>query len=160
MPTNPVKKHLTYSIYDFYKLYVREQRKLGVVGKVMPYRKYRNIIEDLLQRVSIKIIKENYVFTMPYGLGCIFVKGFNYDPTVVKVDFITTKKVGRLVRFLNRHTFGFHFKFRWDKDYSNFRNRAYYVFKPIRDKAGISGKTGLSKHLFEVSKNKKTYTRL
>ena len=158
------KHQFTYSIVDFYKLFYKKQIAIGVPkDQIMPYKKYRMLMEDVLMRISKKIIYENYVFNMPYSLGTLYIKACSYNPDTAKIDYTKTKQAKTLVKFLNRHSFGYHFKFKWDKDYVSFRNRQYYNFKPVRgnDKNKI-GKTGLSHHIFDIAKdpNKKSYKRL
>jgi hypothetical protein len=158
------KHHFTYSMVDFHKLLVKQQEKSGIPkDDIISYKNYRILMEAVFLRLAEKIIYENYIFNMPYSLGSIMIKAGKHDPDKAKIDFIKTKQINKVVKFLNRHSFGYYFKFRWGKEYVAFRNRPYYNFKPIRgtDKNRI-GKTGLSHHIFDIAKdpNKKSYIRI
>jgi hypothetical protein len=161
--TNPVKKHYTMTIKDFYKEYSSLNKSKD--RDVIPYKKYKKLIEAFFLSVSRRMIVENFNFMMPYSLGSIYVNAFKPRFEDRMVDWNTSKKVGKIVKHLNTHTFGYCFKIRWDKTYVRFTNRNYYVYKPPSSikatKLGI-GRVGLNRHIMQLSKDptKKSFTRI
>lgn len=164
--TNPLKKHFTYTINDFYKSY-KDSKKIGgrLPEGLIPYKTYRGIMEDFFEGVFKKIIYENFSFMMPYSLGTITVRAFKTNLKKLRIDWYNTIKYKKRVNYLNRHTFGYAFGIVWDKSYVSFRNNTYYLFRATSSrkctKLGI-GKKGLSKHIFELSKDpeKRSYIKI
>lgn len=165
MATTLSKKHFSYTLKDFHKeLKNREKKKGKRVSEVIPYKVYRRFIEDFFLEVFKKIIYENHIFMMPYSLGSIYVKS-RKNRGDHPIDYKTTKKLKRLVYFLNRHTFGQVFFINWNKEYVRFKNNSYYCFKPIKSqyatKQGI-GTKGLGKHIRALADDpmKRSYIRI
>jgi len=166
MATTPVKKHFTFTIKEFYKEYRLDKRSAGVPCKnIIDYKTYKKIIEDFFVEIMKKIIYENYCFMMPYSLGSILVKSFKTNLKKALVDFKTTRAIGKVVKYINQHTFGYYFGIVWDKSYVRFKNNAYYSFSATSSapatKLGI-GKKALSDHINELSQDptKRSYIRL
>lgn len=150
MPTAPVKKHFTYTIKDFHNKYKKE-------GKTeVTYKKYRSIIKDFFLGVFKKIIYENFTFVMPYSLGLILVKAVKTNPKNLSIDFHQTKKTGKVVRHLNRHTRGYYFMIWWNKSHVRFKNNNFYCFKATRSQSATDqgiGKLALAKHIKDLSED-------
>lgn len=165
MPTNLSKKHFSYTLKDFHKAFRNREKLRGVsLSKVIAWVKYKRILEAFFLAVSKKIIYENFTFIMPYSLGSISVKS-RKSLGEYPIDFHSSRKYGRTIYFMNRHTFGMIFFFDWNKDYVRFRNNSYYCFKPIRSKYATRqgvGKTSLGKHIKELSDDptKRRYIQL
>lgn len=161
--TNPVRKHFTMTIKDFYGSYKKHKKASN--EEPQDYKTYRKAMEDFFTEVSKKIIYENFTFMMPYSLGTVVVKAFKNPFKDRYIDWKTTKEVGKIVRHLNTHSFGYYFGIVWDKSYVRFRNNAYYTFTARKsDKAtrnGI-GKKALSKHIRELAKDptKRAYIKI
>lgn len=161
--SNPAKKHYTLTIKDFYLEY---KKRKG--DEALDYKTYRSILEDMFCEIQRAIIYDRLMWQMPYGLGSTYImakKNANLKKSKKAIDFNLTKKLGKVVRHLNQHTFGVYFGFKWNKTYSRFRNKAYYTFTATTSrpatKLGI-GKKGLSNHIKELSKdpNKRSYIRI
>lgn len=159
MATNPVRSSFTFTIADFYKEYKSKLKKEGLRVPQMPlFKTYRGIVLDFLIEMFKKVIYENFVFMMPYSLGSILVKARKTNPKEAKVDFNMTKKLGKIVKHLNTHTFGYYFYIKWDKSYVRFKNNFYYKFEPTRTPKSTAlgvGKRALSHHIRKISKDSK-----
>lgn len=156
--TNPVKKHYTMTIKDFY----REYRKAG--GQ-LEYKLYRKIVEKFFLEISRKIIYENMIFMMPYSLGSVFVKSRKTNYKNARIDWGKTREQGKIVKCLNNHTYGYYFGITWDKSYVRFRNNSMYSFCATSSKKATRlgiGKKGLSQHIMKLSKDptKRSYIRI
>lgn len=167
MATNPLKKHLSYTIKDFYNEYKRTQKNKGTpVSKIISYKTYKKIVEDFFEFLQKKIIRENFIFVMPYSLGSNYIKARKTNPAYEGcIDYAMTKKVGKVVRHLNLHTFGYYYASVWDKTYVRFRNKVYYNYTSTASTHTVEkgiGRKGLSAYIIECSKdpNKKSYTRI
>lgn len=166
MATTPTKKHFTYTIKDFYRTYKDHKKNDNISLKdIIEYKKYRGIIEDFFESVSKKIIYDNFNFMMPYSLGTVGVKAFKNNLDNLKIDWSKSKEVGKIVKHLNIHTYGYYFSIVWDKSYVRFRNNTYYNFcvSSSRKAAGLGiGKKGLSEHIKKLSKdpNKRSYIKI
>lgn len=164
--SNPPKKHFTYTIKDFYREFKEDEKQKGKsCDDILPYKKYRKIVEKFFVRIMQKIIYDNHTFMMPYSLGSIVVKAFKTNLKKAPVDFHTTKMVGKVVRFLNTHTYGYYFGIIWDKSYVRFKNNVYYTFKATSSKYATKngvGKKALSCHIKELSNDptKRSYIRI
>lgn len=166
MSTQPVKKHFTMTIKDFYRDFRKEEMESGKTPHtVIPYKVFRSVIEDFFYEISRKIIYDNFTFMMPYSLGSIVVKAFKNNLKNLNIDWKATKEHGKVVRHLNLHTFGYCFGIVWDKSYVRFRNNTYYNFSATQSKPATKlgiGKKGLSNHIIELSKdpNRRSYIKI
>jgi len=166
MATNPVKKHFSFTIKDFYKIFKDDKKASGKSCKnIIPYKVYKGIIEDFFEAVMKLVIYDNFTFRMPYSLGIIMIKAYKTNLKKASIDYNQTKKTGKVVRFLNQHTYGYYFGFIWDKSYSRFKNHSLYKFKATKSdhatRLGI-GKISLSRHIKKLSLDpkQKSYTRI
>lgn len=111
-------------------------------------------MEEFFIALMKKIIYENFTFTMPHKLGQIRVKAFKYNPKSTSIDFYNTKKYNKLIKFLNRHTFGYTYRRWWEKEHVIFKNRSVYHFVGAQgeyaDDRGI-GKKALGAHIKHLS---------
>lgn len=167
--SNPVKKHFTYTVKDFHKRYKEFKVQEGVnKNDVIPYKNYKLIIEQMFLEINKDIIYNQLIWVLPYSLGRHFIKAkknANIKKSRTAIDFHLTKKLGKVVRHMNTHTFGYYFQFYWDKTYSRFRNRAYYIFTATKSKKATRngvGKLALSKHIRELSEDplRRSYIRI
>lgn len=166
MATNPVKTQFTYTIKDFHKEHVRRQKERGISPKDgIQYKAYKKIFEDLWVAVCKKIIYENFTFIMGHRLGHIRIKAFKYSPTNSEVDFHNTKKYNKVIKYINRHTFGMTYRRWWGKDHVVFKNRSSYVFSGAQglyaNKSGV-GKKNIAAHIKHLSEtpDKRSYINL
>ena len=167
MATNPVRKHFSITLKDFYRKYRADQRAEGKpCSEILSEKRYKKLMESFFTAIMHKIIYENHTFLMPHSLGSITVKTYKNDNLrKCKVDFNQTKKLGKVVRHLNRHTYGDAFGIGWDKSYVQFRNNTFYCFKTTSSRyateSGVGAKA-LSKHIYDLSKDptKRSYIRI
>lgn len=133
------KRQLTLTLSDFYLDYRKKKNKEA--NRVI----YKNLLNDFFSIVGKKIIYENYIFRMPVSLGSIYAKAGKNKKTHY-IDFKTSKEVGKPVKFLNRHTFGYYFMYYWNKGMVQFKNMNYYKFKPTSSAA--SERKGVGTRVF------------
>jgi len=161
--TNPVKKHFSRTIIDFFREYKKARKKEN--KNHIDEKKYKALIKDFFKELSLKIIKEQFMFIIPHGLGTIYIKSYKPDFEHAAIDFQLTKKHGKVIKYLNLHSYGDSYKIRWDKRFVRFKNKAYYMFKLVDStyatKRGI-GKRGMGRTIKEAAKNptKKKYVKL
>jgi len=166
LATVPQKKHFTFTLKDFHKEFKLKKKKEGLAVKdIIEYKEHKRVMESFFRVVFKKMIHENFVFTMPYSLGAVLIKGYRANPDNLAIDFQNTIKHKKLIYFINRHSFGYCFKIWWNKTYVKFRHQSYYIFKAISSKyahrQGI-GRSALGKHIIALSKDpeKRSFIRL
>lgn len=133
-----------YGMSDFYKYY-KEHSEDPVSPSV-----YNKVVSLFNEKVIDEIINKSKVYTIPFlrlkiGIRKSKPKIKFKDGVVVNgnpVDWVTTKKLWEtdeeakknktLVRFLNKHTFGYVFKIHALKFAARFKDKALFRFKPNR----------------------------
>lgn len=133
------KRQLTVTMSEFYQDYRKNK------NKELSQSAYKSLINDFFLIIGKKIIYENYIFRMPVSLGSIYAKAGKNKKTYY-IDFQKTKEVGRPVKFLNRHTFGYYFMYYWDKGMIRFKNMNFYKFSPT--KSNTSERKGVGTRVF------------
>lgn len=113
-----------------YYIYGRYMSQLEYIKKNpywLRYHKYHALIRRFHEKIVDKMIFEQYVYSMPYRLGDIFVakkKGkiiydengnIDYEKTKINVDYNRTKKYGKRFLHYNNHTKGYYMRFHWRK---------------------------------------------
>jgi len=148
-----------YTITDISRDYKKNYKTLLKSDK-LEITEFKEIIKEILKRISIAIIREKYRFKVPLRMGFIFIKqckANNVHRNIKSIDYHKFKTKGIFTRHFNRHTFGYYFKFFWgkkDKINCQFKNGIAYSFTPIPDKQNkLVGKSGLSSYIFECAKN-------
>ena len=150
MATNPVKKHLTFTLRDFYSSYEKNQK--GTKFPKRPYKKYRDFIRDVFSEIFSKIIRDGWHFVLPYSLGEFYLQ---------ECKWLTGKRVrmgwkdGKPKYGFQNHSLRKTFRFVWDRSYTTFTNGKYYTFKLVSGKEKLHqqydvGKASIDKHLREV----------
>jgi hypothetical protein len=157
MPTNPVKKHLTYTIRDFYKDY----RKSCSSQKKFPkrnYIKYRDFIYDVFTEIFHEIITNGWHFVLPYSLGEFYLSEDKRNTG--KRVFLKDQSIknGKATYTFNNHTLRKVFKFKWDKTYARFPTAKYYKFELIDGEEKLHkeynvGRRFIRNYLFDMGKN-------
>lgn len=107
-------------------------------------------MEDFFILVCRKIIKESFIFVLPLAMGYIYMKGTKCPPDKAYIDWVATKKLKKIVRYLNLHTFGYFYTVRWKKSHVRFTNKTIYKFSLVggpHAKEKGSGKGMISEHL-------------
>lgn len=146
MATKKTRHHLTYTVIEFEKGYqkeLKEKEETGMCKKV-----YKEVMKEFFELLSQKIIREKYVFRMPYRLGTIRItKEKTKIGSKGAIDHNATKRLGKTIYHTNKHTGGFFFKWKWfsNRFYTHFKNSSFYSFTPVRDPGKREvGKLGLS----------------
>ena len=154
MPTNPQKKHFTYTIRDFYKDYRKECNKQDRFPR-RDYIKYRDFLFEVFAEIFNHIIKTGWHFVLPYSLGEFYLKDITKRVgTRVYSKRLSMKNKKRTYVF-NNHTFRKTFQFKWDRTYANFPTAKYYKFifidgqEKLHRKYNV-GRLALAKFLFSV----------
>lgn len=152
MPTNPVKKFFSVSEKDAAKDY---KKKKGKQSESV----YKKVIHMFFIEIFKKMIHENFIFMLPYSGGTVSIRSFKPKISDIKkgrkyINWQKTKEAGKKIYYLNKHSNGQLYYFKWDKSFVKFRNRKFYKFKATRSKCatveGI-GTTGLHNYIMEVS---------
>lgn len=158
--TQPVRRHFTFTIKDFYAEYRKEKKKTMPCKDIRPFKQYKPILEDWWEAISKKIIYENFTFMMPYSLGSLHVKAYKMKNLRkrAKIDYNLTKQIGKVVRHINTHSFEHFFGVKWDKSYVRFKNNSLYKFTHTSSQKATDrgiGKRGLGQHIRDRSKDQK-----
>jgi len=158
VPTTLSKRHFSYTIKDFHQAFrrkkIKEEKKRR--AEVISYDRYKVIMRSFFKELSKKIIYENFIFAMPYSLGSIYIKATKGTTRNFAIDYNKTKKLGKVVRHLNLHSFGTYYHFYWNTKLVLFKNKKYYIFKSIESKLSSKngvGRRSLSNHIKELARD-------
>lgn len=157
MPTNPPKKHFTYTIRDFYKDYRKACNKQDRFPK-RPYIKYRDFIYDVFAEIFHTIIKDCWHFVLPYSLGEFYLKENKRNTGKRVYCKKASIREKRPVYTFNNHTLRKTFKFTWDKTYARFPTAKYYKFELIDGEEKLHlkynvGRRFIARHLFSIGED-------
>lgn len=158
------KKHLTYTVSDFYNDYKKERKDLNVCLSRSVFIK---VVKQALREIAKLIIREKFHFRLPFMMGVIRIQK-KHRPSELdhcSIDFNKTKKIGKTVRHLNTHSNGDYFKWKWEKTRRTcyFTNQGFYTFRAVRDEYEREiGTRGLAAWVKKCSKDPymKDYTAL
>jgi hypothetical protein len=129
-PRGKAKLKIDYTLRDVYKFYVKE------VGKenALSYKVFRKLNDEKSELLVNRILVDSETFRVPCNLGEIRIskRRLNVSSKVLKVDWETTKKIGKKVYHLNEHRNGYRYKVLWSKSKSKIENKTVYHFKPCR----------------------------
>lgn len=144
MATNPQRKHLTFSIRDFYKDYTKIVKKENFPKR--DYITYRDYIFDVFAEIFKLILFDSWHFVLPFSSGEFYLK--NTTSTTGSRVFCKTQtmKTGKPVYIFNNHRLRQTFRFVWDKSAASFPNAKFYKFNLItgEDKLHKKYKVGRS----------------
>lgn len=138
-------KELVLKPVDFYDSYRKERPKHLRVSKAQ----YTRIITMFFYLLALEIIRERYIWKMPFNMGKIMITKRRFTGKHKPIDWAETNKRGKIIRHTNLHTNGFTFRWFWAKPLRRlFRNGEFYEFKPVLDahKREI-GSRGLAQHI-------------
>ncbi len=156
MPSNKPRKTYFYSYKHFFASYQKELDRDEKECK-LDEDQYKSFISDFFIEIMTKIVRENFSFVMPYRLGIIMVKAYKEGKDSLSVNWNETKKQGKLVRYVNDHSFRWSFGILWKKHHMNLRNAKFYNYR-----AHAKTKRELTKTIRDSSENplKPSYHRL
>jgi hypothetical protein len=140
---NKDKKHLTYSIGDFYEKYSQDRKDIDHLSR----KQYIRIIKRLFKLIALDIIKTTVPFNPKVGLGRFgIVKRSNSRKGI---NWKLTKKLGKKIYYTNAHTNGNYFRWHWEKGPKcYFNNKKFYSFSVVR-----SLKKELSNYIMQREKD-------
>lgn len=157
MAYNPVKVRFTFTLKNFHKRFVKNQKAKGVPKEeIISYKKYREILIDFWGIVVKKVLNDNIVFVMPYTNSSFHIKVIKYDIKKIRkrsIDYHLSKKYHKVIRHLNTHSFGNIYSFHWNKIYSFFANKIYYSFSLTNSKVAFSRGVGRKAMSFTIKQN-------
>jgi hypothetical protein len=99
------------------------------------YKVYRQACEMFNKMIVDKILLKAEEFVVPYRLGTIRIKKKKMsfkEKSKLKVDWKTTKEVGKVVYHMNDHTDNYRYGWKWDKTNAIVKNKKYYSFEATR----------------------------
>ena len=79
---------------------------------------FRSILKDYFTMVSDDIIVKSREFRVPFNLGYIYVLKSKPNPSTTsrfRVDFVSTRELGKVIYHLNEHSDGYNYTFHWDR---------------------------------------------
>lgn len=149
------RRHFSYTLIEFYRDYKKAKKAEGIKISIT-YNEYKKVITHFIREVYRGLIDGSLKkFRLPYALGVFHIKSFKPKWKKQPVNFGESKRQGKLVNFLNLHTFGYFYGLYWDKIPSRFANSTYYRFRAARSasdyKEGV-GRKALSEYIIKASK--------
>jgi hypothetical protein len=120
-------------------------------GVDMDYRRYKEIVYEVNKRI-MEGVRQGEEFTLPYKLGSIRIKKQKINLNNLRIDFKHFNETGQKKKFLNEHTGGYYFFYKWDRTLTDIKNHFYYSFIPTRN-----NKKSLVKVLKSGEKGKRDY---
>lgn len=87
------------------------------------------LILNTFNKLLAELILEGEYVSIPLGKFSI---AKTKDGDRKMVDFGMTRKLGKTIYHLNRHSRGYHYKWKWSKLGYNIKNKSKYAFKPTR----------------------------
>lgn len=128
---NKIQSPLTLS--DSHQYYTRELPDNSKYN--IPWSLYKYIISEFNKRMMEEIIKEGYIFKIPYRLGMLRIRKRKTNLNNLKPDFKVYRETeGELTSsHLNDHSDGFYVRFYWNKNEGVVvKNKTIYSFIPTR----------------------------
>jgi hypothetical protein len=138
------RKHLyklTYSIYDFYdSLPIKEK-----ISKEL----YISIMKEFFSLLTTKVIVDRKRIKLPYNLDIHRIKkGRLKNQIRPRIDFNKTKQLKQTIYHLNNHSFGFYYRWYWEKSHIPLKNKNFYKFELTKKNNLL-----LAKEIFRCNKD-------
>lgn len=89
---------------------------------------YYTFIKIFFQKMADKMIKDNFIFIMPWKLGSMYIKKKKRPHKHKVFDWKHYNETGEKRKHLNLHSFGIRYKLTWDKKLAHFKNIGMYAF--------------------------------
>lgn len=142
-------KTASYTIPSFYNHYLSNIERDTVYD--IPYSTYRKIVTDYFLYIRDEMLDRSREVKLPYRLGSIQIvkKRPKYlDSRSLRIDYQSTKSLGKLVYLTNEHSDWFKYRLHWKKydilipnknkyqlvlTRANKRNLAYIIKNKIHD---------------------------
>lgn len=126
---------------DFYKYYRTKSKFPKFSTKFsnntnlrVTFKTYNNILNDMFALIRYDLLYKGTQFSVPCNLGVIGLRkkemqiGFLHHTNRLKIDWNTSRKVGKVMYHTNDHTNNFRYKWHW-----HYTNKNYYKFIPCRE---------------------------
>jgi hypothetical protein len=131
---NKVQNPLT--LVDAYKDYIKNFNKEGDPYNITCI-EYRNICKIYFKKVINSIIDKGIKYKLPYRLGMMYIRKRKHQRKSElfkkKIDFQKTIEFGKTIYYLNEHSSGYTYSFKWSKITALFKNKGRYRFVPSRE---------------------------
>jgi len=119
--------HRSYTLDDYfisYKEYTKNNPAYNVTQS-----KFFSVIKDYFKFLSKELILESKEIRLPARMGTLYVekrKPKKYNSDSLRVDFKSTRELGKLVLHLNEHSDGYNYSFHWNKKDILLKNKSLY----------------------------------
>lgn len=106
------------------------------------FEKWKEVLYTYMELYTEYILETGEKTKIPYGFGGLSInkkkskktKEWNGKTYInLPVDWVKTKKEGKVIYNLNHHTEGYRFRWVWFKEYCHFYQSDLYTFKPCRE---------------------------
>lgn len=125
---------IDYNWLDIYKSYVS-------IHKDGPFfvekKKFHDVLNDFNKMIIDEMLDHAYSFRAPARMGEFRIQKNNKitfsDKKTMRIDYNASKKLGKIVYFVNKHSDETIYRFYWNKALCNVKNNSIYMFYAIRD---------------------------
>lgn len=131
-----------YTMKDIYLDYI------STINKRTPYYvsflDFCELSKMYCTRIINKIVLESKSFKIPFRLGRLFVskkKPKILSDSTLSVDWLETRKAGKIIRHINDHSNGYKYRFTWSKKTAFVINQTYYRLVLSRDNKRFLART-------------------
>lgn len=158
-PSNRIHKVISdFGVKDYHKAY---NKLYANTSKKLEYRKYADILDDVLKGIASAMVDQMYDFKLPFALGRIITRKYrpairyddNGEPSMrLAIDWPETTKLWeeypelhkkQYVYYTNPHSNGYMFTVIYRKRGCAFNNRLYYTAQVNR-----AIRRGMAKKIF------------
>ena len=129
------KEIQSYTEVDFYSHYLDKIKHNKNSKYYLSKVEFANICKDFNQLISEKILREGYIFKLPFYLGRIYIKkvAMPVKKEKLHLDYKKTKELNKPIYHMNTHSRDNFYRWQWQKaDRLNTHMRKLYKFVPTR----------------------------
>lgn len=122
-----------YTIADFYESYLQSIDRDTVYD--IGYKKFRTILNDYFKYIADEVMLNGKEFKFPCRMGTLQIikhKPKNYNSKSLRIDFQSSKQLGKKIYFLNEHSDGYKYRFHYCKQNCLTKNKSKYQFVASR----------------------------
>lgn len=118
---NKVTGRTNYISKGNYKLFIEKYPESDIT-----YKEYITVLKESTITIRDHILENSLGFKLPQNLGYIAVTSFKTNKNFVAIDWVNTRKLGKVIPLTNFHSFGNAYKIRLFK---NSRIKPLIVYK-------------------------------
>lgn len=115
-----------------------ESKSVGMNQIYLDYKKKVNKVKEsdfrkicsMYNKFMYDEVMEGREAKMPFGLGSIYVQKIETDWEKPPVNWLETRKSGKLIYHINEETSNLIMRFKWNFRNRKMKNMVYYCFKP------------------------------